>query len=117
MSIHMNVYLNNEDDAESLAASLQKYDIENEHMEKISDYSDDEITIIPAAGMAGNAGAAQQGSPAMFGSLKNLRDEMTKDEQKYPKYMLTFEVDEKNKQAVLDEIKKTDGFIEKEILD
>ncbi|SDO10628.1 hypothetical protein [Alkalicoccus daliensis] len=117
MSIHMNVYLNNEDDAESLAASLQKYDIENERVEKISDYSDDNLTIIPAAGMAGNAGSAHQGSPAMFGSLSKLKETMTKDEKKYPEYMLTFEVDEKNKQAVLDEIQKTDGFIEKDVMD
>lgn len=121
MSIKMNVYLHNENEAQSMATSLKKFNIRNEHMEEVPEDYDTDVKIIPAAGLGGGAaggGTTGTGNPAILGSFttfKNMKEGMTAKNEPYPNYMLSFDLDEENKQDVLEEIKKSNGYIEEDI--
>lgn len=121
MSITINVYLNNEDDVESLAASLKKYNIRNESREEIPEDDDRDMRIIPAAGVGGGSGGGTTSGaafPAVLGSFSSFKSMMkgSKDNsQKYPNFLLSFDVEEDRKEEVLEEIRKTDGYIDKSI--
>ncbi|WP_147804490.1 hypothetical protein [Alkalicoccus halolimnae] len=110
MSKRIEVFYNSENGAQDAATSIQKYKVTEVRVEKIPENEERDTVLIPA----GNIGAAQSGHPGMFASLKELKDTLTKDGKASPDYILQFFVEEEDKKPVLEEIKKTDGYIDKE---
>ncbi|NJP38587.1 ribonuclease E inhibitor RraB [Alkalicoccus luteus] len=115
MTIKMSVYFQNENDAESLSASLKKFGINNERVERVPEDGSKEIVVIPAAGISGGSATGQGGHPGIFQSLSKLRETMTADKGSHADYVLEFEAPEENKQAIVEKIKQTEGYVTKDM--
>lgn len=111
MSIHMNVYLKNENAAESLKIKLLRYHVTDIFIDEIPEGAETETPFIAT----GNIGATP-GSVQSFTSLRNIRKHKSTDRKDYPHYVLSFKTTEENKEKVLEQIKQADGYIEKGVL-
>ncbi|PTL38532.1 hypothetical protein [Alkalicoccus saliphilus] len=112
MSIHMNVFLKNENAAESLKSSLLKYHVTDVYLEEMGEEAEPGTEIIPTGYIGGTSG-----NPPMFSSFKKLRREKGSGHRDYPNYLLSFHTTEEYKQKVLEEIKKADGYIDKKAVE
>ncbi|PRO64278.1 hypothetical protein [Alkalicoccus urumqiensis] len=117
MTTHMQVYFTNENGAEDLSTSIQKYNVSNVRVEHIPDLEENRTMMMIPAGSIGSAGSSQGGQPGLFASFQELRDSLIKDKKPAPDYLLQFDVADEHKSEVLEEIKKTDGYVDKEISD
>lgn len=119
MSFFMTVYVNNENDAESLAVSLEKYNITDVNIEKIpsSNGEEDEMQIAPSGTIGDTSTPETQGRLGLFPSLEKLKETLKGEEKIYPDYQLNFYAPDENKEEILEEIKQTDSYIDKKSID
>ncbi|WP_147804674.1 hypothetical protein [Alkalicoccus halolimnae] len=108
MTVQMNVYLKNENAAESLRTRLLRYHVTDVFIEEIPEGLDTKTPFIATGSIGGAPGNAQA-----FTSLKNIRKDRKINKKDYPHYLLSFKTTEENKQQVLEQVKKADGYIEK----
>ncbi|WP_181186073.1 hypothetical protein [Alkalicoccus urumqiensis] len=106
----MNVYLKNENAAESLKTRLLRYHVTDVFIEEIPEEMDSKTPFIATGSIGGSPGNVQA-----FTSLRNIRKRRGRNKKDYPHYLLSFRASEENKQRILEELKKADGYIEKSL--
>ncbi|MFC4737198.1 hypothetical protein ACFO4L_11415 [Bacillus daqingensis] len=110
MSVHMNVYLKNENAAESLRTKLLRYHVTDLYIDELPDGAELRTPFIATGSIGGTPGNVQ-----VFTSLRNIRKDRSVSRRDYPHYLISFRVPEEYKEQVLKTIKQADGYIEESV--
>lgn len=120
MAKNVQVFLHNENEAESLKSNLTKYNIQDvfiDELEEQSGVNSEFVIPLPPTANPGSMAHGGAGAGQMQSNAGAVYQDLDEEDARERRTSLTFTVDESDYEDVLVEINKANGVVDKKVFD